>query len=568
MNAVKAYEHLRAGAISRVFRVLLAGFQARVKGQSAVLATAGAVIGSQLAFYSLPLTFQPIVGSCAVYILAGALLWSALPRLPALLTRRQFAAGLGALLGLCTAYLSHADYASVSEAGPVRLSGRVIAPVEQTKFGGIRFRLSVRNRLYLLSTGDLPWKEPEQLRPEMRVELSARLKPLGGSPIFAYDGYLERRGFAAYGYAKDLQVVDDAQAVREPRWTFVEGLYRQFGASEALDVLLGATVGVKDVLGQRILDCFRRLGVTHLLVVSGFHIAIVFAGVLAIARWLCTRSETLMLLVSSRRAASVAALGAVLLGIAVVGAEQPVTRSLVVFAIFTVGQFSGRRPCSFRVYVVSLAALHLIWPAAICEVGFQLTYLSVLGLFCASVWNKALQRTPSDSERLIEMLRAVDPEAFAPADRQLLRRGCCLLRTVVLYSFGAWILTTPVVVHVFGIFSPAGILVNVLVGALFTWCFIVAGGIGLLAQYLGLPGGTLLVQLCLAVGDQVLRVIYWLDVRLSALHLGAIVITPDTQFLASAASTASAFTFLCGTLAVYGRSTQSQRSPGVELEAR
>lgn len=143
--------------------------------------------------------------------------------------------------------------------------------------------------------------------------------------------------------------------------------HREYGISSAL------ILGVKDELDNSIRDAYAQTGTMHVLAVSGLHVGLIY-GILA------------FLLAGFKRTAKQRAVyAAVILSVLwlyafVTGLSPSVLRAAFMFSLITVAMVSGRQHNIYN--TLAIAAFALLWynPYFLLEVGFQLSFLALLGI--------------------------------------------------------------------------------------------------------------------------------------------------------------------------------------------
>ena len=234
-------------------------------------------------------------------------------------------------------------------------------------------------------------------------------------------------------------------------------------------LMAGFIIGDTSQLSFSDRGLFRETGVTHLLAVSGQHVMVL--GLLLAAIWSWCGIPAL-----SRGLLTIGAL--VLFGF--VAAGQPsVWRAVVMYAAGVVIWNLEANPGPLR--PVALAAwILLLWnPAWLQNIGFQLSFMAVLGIIIGR----------------------------APIERPLHRLGLPLLAARYLaVSFAANLATIPLVAHHFGFISLAAFIVNPLI--VWTFGIILPLGIGLaIFGHLWLSGGLILAAALSLILDGLLAVI-------------------------------------------------------------
>lgn len=142
---------------------------------------------------------------------------------------------------------------------------------------------------------------------------------------------------------------------------------REYGISSAL------ILGVKDELDNSIRDAYAQTGTMHVLAVSGLHVGLIY-GILA------------FLLAGFKRTAKQRTVyAAVILGVLwlyafITGLSPSVLRAAFMFSLISVAMVSRRRHNIYN--TLAIAAFALLWynPYFLLEVGFQLSFLALLGI--------------------------------------------------------------------------------------------------------------------------------------------------------------------------------------------
>jgi competence protein ComEC len=203
------------------------------------------------------------------------------------------------------------------------------------------------------------------------------------------------------------------------------------------DALLSALL-----MGQRtpelaeLTDTFRRVGLAHVLAISGLHLGVLVGFVLLVARGLGVRRGWYGWLI----------LGTVLGYLVLVEVRLPVLRASVMLVVVGMGMIAGRR---WRIgSLVALSAiLLLIWrPDQLFSAGFQLSFGVVLGLihFAPGVRTRWFGRPRHSPRTLMEMVGESTRTTFAAAAV-------------------AWLVASPIMMFHFGFISPLGAPLSVVV---------------------------------------------------------------------------------------------------------
>ena len=134
-------------------------------------------------------------------------------------------------------------------------------------------------------------------------------------------------------------------------------------------LLLGVVFGAKRQMPQEFWQKLQETGTLHIVVASGQNVSMV-------ARFLISLS---VLVVSRRKAIWLALLG-VSAYVLMVGAEAPVVRAGIMAGIGFLAQFFGREEEGVIALITTAAIMLLISPLMLFDIGFQLSFVAVMGL--------------------------------------------------------------------------------------------------------------------------------------------------------------------------------------------
>lgn len=158
--------------------------------------------------------------------------------------------------------------------------------------------------------------------------------------------------------------------------TLAATLNRYVPAPRERGLLTALVLGLTDDLDADLKTAYGATGTTHVLAVSGLHIALVFGLVIRLLggrRWEQRRPGW--------RALTLVAVLSVCWGYALItGLSASVLRAVVMATFVAVGRALGKRISLFN--TLAVAALFLLWldPQSLFDVGFQLSFLAVLSI--------------------------------------------------------------------------------------------------------------------------------------------------------------------------------------------
>ena len=228
-------------------------------------------------------------------------------------------------------------------------------------------------------------KLPPGIAPGALIDVRARLVPpppmaLPGTYDFARDAWF--RGLGAVGKPLgEVTVTRPGQArgldrAREALRRHIE----QKLPSDPAGIAVALATGDQNAVDEDDADAMRRAGLTHLLSVSGLHIAAVVAFAMFLSLKLLALSERLALrfnlVLVSAGVAAAAGIGYTLL----TGAQVPTVRSCVAALLILGGIALGRDALSMRLIATGAIVVLLFRPEALAGASFQMSFAAVTSI--------------------------------------------------------------------------------------------------------------------------------------------------------------------------------------------
>lgn len=209
---------------------------------------------------------------------------------------------------------------------------------------------------------------------------------------FAYREFLARQGVGAILRARGASVIgrgaDGLPAtLGAVRRALLDGLLRIVPEPEAA-LGAGILLGVRSGIAPEIDDAFAAAGLTHVVAISGWNIAIVAALVAASLRPLRGRRGGRWI-VAVVTAASIGGY------VALTGAGPSVVRAGLMAGAMLVAQLSGSRTHALSALTLAALVMLIAAPPVLWDVGFQLSLLATAGLIAlGSDFERHLRRLP------------------------------------------------------------------------------------------------------------------------------------------------------------------------------
>lgn len=259
-------------------------------------------------------------------------------------------------------------------------------------------------------------RAPASLADGAIVRVKARLTPppamaLPGTHDFARDSWF--RGIGAVGRALGPVALQkpgnrhNLDRVREALGRHIRD--RLPGPSGGIATALAT--GDKTALDADDSNAMRRSGLTHLLSVSGLHIAAVIGATMLLTLKLLALSERLALrfnlILVAAGAGAIAGFGYTLL----TGSQVPTVRSCIIALLVLAGIALGREALSLRLLAVAALVVLVVHPESLAGASFQLSFAAVTAIIAlhSTSWARRtfMRRDEGLFGRLVRALAAM-----------------------------------------------------------------------------------------------------------------------------------------------------------------
>lgn len=308
------------------------------------------------------------------------------------------------------------------------------------------------DRLINVSYGDRLTVTGKIKRPESFVTELGR--------TFDYPGYLLAKGVQYQISFADVTVVSEGHAsifiaeLLSLKESFVRNIDTTV-IEPAAGLGKGLLLGIKSALGDDVERDFRRAGLTHIVVLSGYNVMLVVAFMLFCASF-----------IFGLRTRVVVGLAGIIAFALIVGLSATVVRASIMASLVLLARLFGRKYDVLRALCFAGAVMIFINPyILVYDIGFQLSFMATLGL--------------------VLMLPRFESTTMTETKQLHLREF--LLATIV-----TQIAVLPLLWYHIGEVSVIAVLVNVLVLPIVPFAMLatfVAGVAAFVSQFLGLAFG-------------------------------------------------------------------------------
>ena len=296
---------------------------------------------------------------------------------------------LSLALGAAAGFLSF--HPSLPAEGDYEIRAVVSDEIRSGRFGQVRVPLSLVEVDGLPSSGGAYWtfypdSYPDGLLPGKEVLFRGSLyHPRGAVNPAGYDfrEYLLQRGMSVGIYGADsLEISDPAyfspvSLIASLRHRLSSALIRTLG-EEAGSYASALLLGMRSLIPSEDHEAFARLGIAHILSVSGFHVGILISLLALVFRLLRLRQPVRL------------AVYALVLSLyaALCSFSQPVIRASLFLLLMIEGRILNRPRSPLHILCAVLYVMALISPVQVTSASFQLTFCAMFGI----VWFTPLVR--------------------------------------------------------------------------------------------------------------------------------------------------------------------------------
>ena len=225
-------------------------------------------------------------------------------------------------------------------------------------------------------------------------------------------------------------------------------------------------------------DTFGKLGIAHVLAVSGLHFGIVALVIVFIFRKIARRSRWIMRRFGCNRFATAASIPALLLYLFFVGSPISAQRALIMASCCCFGRLFHRHPNRTRSLMIAGILILVFDPMAVFAISFQLSFSAVLGI----LWGMDFYETQI-RQRILELSLSTR-----------LKKYLSMFASTLIMTLSTSLTTAPFVIFHFGQLPVFGIFANLFVIPYVSFVLMPLAIIASLWIILGFPGTTVITR--------------------------------------------------------------------------
>ena len=295
--------------------------------------------------------------------------------------------------------------------------------------------------------------DSNRLQPGDIFSFQGKIQPFQNIGDFDYARYMYNQGFVGSSYVSEYVWQKTGERSPSLRYTalrcrqHIMNFYKSLGFNHTeYSILSALTLGYQNDLTDDIKQGFRTTGTVHVLSVSGLHVGIIYLMISFLLGFIRKGTKYYWMKPSFI---------IVLLWVYafITGLPPSVIRASAMLTVFCASEIFGRKSDSFHSLYIAAFFILLINPFSLFDIGFQLSFLSVLSI---------LYLLPKVS-------------ALLKIENKYLRN----IWQMFVLSIVAQLATSPLCVYYFGTFPTYFFITNLLIVPLVTLITYAIGGIGL-----------------------------------------------------------------------------------------
>jgi len=233
-------------------------------------------------------------------------------------------------------------------------------PITLPKNKPIKFEVTIKREVRQYDFGQIVYAA------DSRVYVETYPKYRVGDRLLI-EGQLDAQGRMFEGSVKKIGEKSNLARFRSNLREKISNRIGELLPAREATLVVGTVLGV-DTIGKEFRDELIKTGTIHVVVVSGQNLMIVAGIFLALAKYIGRRQSMLL------------AIGAVFSYAFLTGFEPPVVRASIMVLVSTTAIFLGRESGVFWSLIIAALVIIFIWPQALFEVSFQLTFAATLGI--------------------------------------------------------------------------------------------------------------------------------------------------------------------------------------------
>ncbi|OQX03985.1 MAG: DNA internalization-related competence protein ComEC/Rec2 [Desulfobacteraceae bacterium IS3] len=341
--------------------------------------------------------------------------------------------------------------------------------------------------------------DKKELNPELhfgdRISITGKLKRPhnfknpGG---FDYERFLAFQKIWVTAYAKKISKKDPEKGLRwhleDPRRN-ISDFIKQYGeGKEETELLRASIMGDQSGISQDTYTQFQRVGVAHLIAISGLNIAVIGSVAFAFFRWFLSQFRFFLFRAWSRKVAAILSMFPVIYYGLISGMAPPALRSVVMVLVFQAAIIFEKEGDPINTLTVAAMLILAAHPPSLFSVSFQLSFSAIFAIIYGA---PHFIRNQSEEKSSSENSPQDDNSNFDYIKRKL---------NVPMYSSLCAVLgTLPIGMLYFHQASLIGLLANIVFIPIYSYLVVVPGLASVFAYLTNIPAASYGISFCAKV---------------------------------------------------------------------
>lgn len=313
---------------------------------------------------------------------------------------------------------------------------------------------SVHGKILLSFRGTQTFDYGDVVRVRTRLRKVSIFNNLGG---FDYERYLKYQGVLLRGsVADDARIVVIRKGYGNPLRQKLEGLrtsIRTFVDTNApapeKEIIKACILGDQQEIPREIRDAFSKTGISHIIAISGFNMGMIAFFSTYLARLIIRRFPYLLLRFDLYKLSVLFAVPPVILYTFIAGAGMSVLRATLMILAFMAALLISKSRDLYNTLAMAALIILLIYPPALFDVSFQLSFAAVLAI---------LFITPVLTAFILKHKPVLGSPYRLPA---LSSKGLYSFAMFIVVSLSAMVGTMPLIAFYFNRISVVSLLANI-----------------------------------------------------------------------------------------------------------
>ena len=284
---------------------------------------------------------------------------------------------------------------------------------------------------------------------------------------FDFTAHALNQGYGATGFIDNITVTEHVspEVAAHLRYSIQQNLYKYLEKDKAA-VASAVLVGLRGGISSEVREDFRASGLSHLLAISGLHMALFWGSVMALIRAILASYPHFSSRYPALKIATVMAFPFGLFYLVISGMPVSAVRAFLMLALFMLAIMMAKRGVTLHNVALAAIIILLINPQQLTQPAFQMSFAAVFALVAGWVALSSRQREPSLLQQKMPVILKY-------------------LGGIMVGSVLAGLATAPFVLHHFGVTTMWSIIANLIGMPLMAFIIMPFGAIGLAFMPIG-----------------------------------------------------------------------------------